>query len=142
MAPHIRRSVSSDNPTEKCRRVKQVGKRKSRSVKPQNMGAELDRPQCLFFRQTAARSLDVGHFHQDRPLIHRVTHRSCGAEPLPKDSQLRQARLAGGARRARHSKSGVACLACHACRTRESAGEGSQHSMRGELLGSASPLLG
>jgi hypothetical protein len=52
------------------------------SVKPQNMGVSQDRPQCPIFRQTAARSLIVGHFDCDRLLIHRVIHRSCGTNLL------------------------------------------------------------
>ena len=44
------------------------------------MKAAPDRPQCLYFRHTATRSLSIGHFSRDKPLIHRVIHRSCGTE--------------------------------------------------------------
>src|SRR5262245_55291968 len=71
-----------------------VEKIKSRFVKPQNMGAHLGGTQCLLLRQIAASASRVGHFNHDNPLIHRVTHRSCGTEPLRRESRLGSARRA------------------------------------------------
>lgn len=80
IAPHIRKSASSSKSAQKDHGTIDGGKRKNWSVKPQNMGASAHRPQCPFFGQTATRSLSVGRFSHDKPLIHRVIHRSCGAE--------------------------------------------------------------
>lgn len=72
----------------KNRRGKSTGshmvKRENYVVKPQNIGGLLEEAQCLFIRQTAARTLSAWRYRHHTTIIHRVTHRSCGIESLPR----------------------------------------------------------
>jgi hypothetical protein len=71
--------LQARNPRENFKAPTNGRKRKNRSVKPQNIGPQKDRPQCTQFRQTATCTLGVGHFSSNKPFIHRVIHRNWGA---------------------------------------------------------------
>ncbi|MEY4704927.1 MAG: hypothetical protein RL042_1129 [Nitrospirota bacterium] len=78
MATHIRRSASSRKSARLHQKTTACGKAKDSPVKPQNIVGIFNRTQCLFFRQTAHRSLCLSHFYIYNLLVHRVVPRSWG----------------------------------------------------------------
>lgn len=77
-APHIRRTASSMKSTAPQNNPTACSKAHEMPVKPQNVVGLFCGPQCLFSRQSARRSLNIGHCSIQRALVHRVIHRSWG----------------------------------------------------------------